>query len=604
MMLLRFLKAHFLALTVILVFPFFVEAATFIPETPTMRIGEVRPGMRGEARTVIQGQSVVSFPITVVSVLPRKGLPKHLILIRAEGPLIEKTGGIAAGMSGSPVFINGKMVGAIGYGWNFSDHRLGLVTPLEDMMAIFDWKDIKPAFYRPPLPEPSAISPDVSSSDIPSADILSADIAPKMTLFADGMSPRAIKDLSSNVNAKVLSMGSGMAENLPPVEHVRRMSPGEAVGVMLAWGDVSLGATGTLTTVSKDGRFLAFAHPFINNGAVAYPLTRAWVHDVVPSIESPFKLGTPLSIIGTVTQDRPQAIGGKINVYPPSFDFTVNFDDVDNKAKTRKRFHVALAPFLLSKLAPEALTGLLDDLWGQVGAGTAKLDLTVTGPNLGGGWSRNNLFFSDKDLAKEALKEFKELVEVIALNPFTDIAPLGFRLDLEMTAEPRILLIEDVKLDKRKLKPGDKLKVEVRLRPYRKEPFVRTFELTVPKEAAGKSSVVVRGGGINEPGQDSILEGKTTIRDLPTLLKELSVRETNNQVVVEIIAPQGPKVPARRASVTEEAETEATDEEPELLSALTEKKLKEESMRVFNTNYFVDGLQRRDISVAADGGEE
>jgi hypothetical protein len=602
-MLLRFLKAHFLALTLVFAFPFFAEAVAFIPETPMMKIGEVRPGMRGEAHTVIKGQAVVTFPVTVVSVLPRKGIPKHLILIRAEGPIIEKTGGIAAGMSGSPVFINGKIVGAIGYGWNFSDHRLGLVTPLEDMIAVFDWKDVKPAFYKPPLPEPSTVSPDVSSSDISSGDIPSADAEPLVTLFADGMSQRAIAGLSSAFNGKILAVGSGMAENLPPVETVRKMNPGEAVGVMLAWGDVSLGATGTLTAVSKDGRFLAFAHPFINNGAVAYPLTRAWVHDVVPSIESPFKLGTPMSIIGTVTQDRPQAIGGKLNVYPPSFDFTVNLDDVDNKKKIRKRFHVAAAPFLLSKLAPDALTGLLDDLWGQVGAGTARLNLSVSGPNLAGGWNRNNLFFSEKDLTKETLKEFKELVEVIALNPFTEIAPLGFQLDLEMTSNPRILLIEDVKVDKRKLKPGEKLKVEVRLRPYRKEPFVRTFELTVPKESSGKSTVVVRGGGIEEPGQDSITEGKTTIRDLPTLLKELSVRETNNQVVVEILSQRGPKFPSKKASLGQE-EMDAPEDEPELLSAVTEKKLKEGSMRVFNTNYFVDGLQRRDISVTPIAGEE
>lgn len=602
-MLLRFLKAHFLALTLVFAFPFFAEAVAFIPETPMMKIGEVRPGMRGEAHTVIKGQAVVTFPVTVVSVLPRKGIPKHLILIRAEGPIIEKTGGIAAGMSGSPVFINGKIVGAIGYGWNFSDHRLGLVTPLEDMIAVFDWKDVKPAFYKPPLPEPSTVSPDVSSSDISSGDIPSADAEPLVTLFADGMSQRAIAGLSSAFNGKILAVGSGMAENLPPVETVRKMNPGEAVGVMLAWGDVSLGATGTLTAVSKDGRFLAFAHPFINNGAVAYPLTRAWVHDVVPSIESPFKLGTPMSIIGTVTQDRPQAIGGKLNVYPPSFDFTVNLDDVDNKKKIRKRFHVAAAPFLLSKLAPDALTGLLDDLWGQVGAGTARLNLSVSGPNLAGGWNRNNLFFSEKDLTKETLKEFKELVEVIALNPFTEIAPLGFQLDLEMTSNPRILLIEDVKVDKRKLKPGEKLKVEVRLRPYRKEPFVRSFELTVPKESSGKSTVVVRGGGIEEPGQDSITEGKTTIRDLPTLLKELSVRETNNQVVVEILSQRGPKFPSKKASLGQE-EMDAPEDEPELLSAVTEKKLKEGSMRVFNTNYFVDGLQRRDISVTPIAGEE
>jgi hypothetical protein len=623
----NFLKALLLSFLLAAIFPFAAKGSEFIPDVPSMKVGEISPGMRGEAYTVLKGQAVQSFPVTIVSIVPRKGVPRHLILIRAEGPLIEKTGGIAAGMSGSPVFIEGRLIGAIGYGWNFSDHRLGLVTPLEDMSAIFDWKDIKPLFYKPPLTAPTNIvSQDITSTDAASSDLDPGNVAsedtlpeienetsavetsvnrsPLVTLFADGVSSRSVLELSAGLQEKVLPLGGSATEGLPPVEKVGRMKPGEAVGVLLAWGDVTIGATGTLTAVSRDGRFIAFAHPFLNNGAVAYPLTRAWVHEVIPSVESPFKLGSPLSIIGTVTQDRPQAIGGRLNVYPPSFDFTVNFDDVDNKKKTTKRFHVALAPFLLSKLAPDALTGLLDDLWGQVGPGTAKLNLTVSGPNLSGGWSRNNLFFSDKDLTKDTIKEFKDIAEIVALNPFTDIAPLGFRLDVEMTSKPRILLIEDVKLEKRKFRPGEKVKVEVTLRPYRKEPFSRTFELVVPKDASGRSTVIVRGGGINEPEQSSILEGKTTIRDLPTLLKELSVKETNNQVVVEILAPVGPKIRSGKTGDLKEDDEENPDEENELLSAITEKKLKDGSMKLFDSNYYVDGLQRREITIEGTREEE
>lgn len=609
-------------------------AAPFQPGSYVMKVGEIRPGMKGEARTVLKGQTVVGFPVTVVSVLPKKGIPRHLILIRAEGPLMEKTGGIAAGMSGSPVFIEGKLVGAIGYGWDFSDHRLGLVTPIEDMASVFEWADLNPPFYKPPLPAPKVISEDTASQDVVSGDV-SGDVffedagngtesedflpepsasgdtpetthAPLITFFSDGLSRRAVLNLSETLGSRVLSVGGSAGKNVPPVEKVERMKPGEAVGVLLAWGDVTLGATGTLTTTSKDGRFLAFAHPFTSKGAVAYPLTRAWVHEVVPSVESPFKLGTPLSIIGTVTQDRPQAIGGRLNVYPPSFDFTVNFDDVDNKKKTTERFHVALAPFLLSKIAPDALTGMLDDLWGQMGAGTGKLKLTVTGPDLPGGWDRNNLFFSEKDLTKEILKELKEIVEVLALNPFTEIAPLGFTLDVEMTSKPRILLIEDVRLDRKKLAPGEKVKVTVSMRPFRRDAFSRTFELTVPKDATGSASVVVRGGGINEPEQNSILEGKTAIKDFQTLLKELAVRETNNQVVVEIVSAEVPKMKAAKLPFTKETEIEESEEEeePKLLSEITDNKLKEGSLRLFMTNYYVDGLQRREISIKTAPGKD
>ena len=97
--------------------------------------------MKGEVHTVVKGIEVVSVPAEVLSVVPQSDHPKQLILIRTSGPLVERIGGIAAGMSGSPFFINGKLVGAIGYGWEFSDHRLGLVTPIEEMASVLDWPE-------------------------------------------------------------------------------------------------------------------------------------------------------------------------------------------------------------------------------------------------------------------------------------------------------------------------------------------------------------------------------------------------------------------------------------------------------------------------------
>ncbi|MFA7362963.1 MAG: SpoIVB peptidase S55 domain-containing protein, partial [Aminobacteriaceae bacterium] len=118
-------------------------AASFRPSEPSMDIASLRPGMKGHALTVISGRDIVRFPVEIVSIIPKKGSPRNLIMVKASGPIIEKTGGIAAGMSGSPVYMNGKLIGAIGYGWNFSEHNLGLVTPLEDMVTIWDWPEKK-----------------------------------------------------------------------------------------------------------------------------------------------------------------------------------------------------------------------------------------------------------------------------------------------------------------------------------------------------------------------------------------------------------------------------------------------------------------------------
>jgi hypothetical protein len=105
----------------------------------TLPSGSLREGAIGVAYTVVKGNEVVSFPVKVLSVMPSARSPRNLILVRASGPVIENTGGIAAGMSGSPVFIDGKLIGAIGYGWSFSEHQMGLVTPIEDMAEIWNW---------------------------------------------------------------------------------------------------------------------------------------------------------------------------------------------------------------------------------------------------------------------------------------------------------------------------------------------------------------------------------------------------------------------------------------------------------------------------------
>ncbi len=150
-----------------------------------------------------------------------------------------------------------------------------------------------------------------------------------------------------------------------PVEYSPVLEPGEAVSVLVAWGDVSLAATGTLTAVSNDGRFLAFAHPFTSRGAVAFPLARAWIHEVVPSLDTPFKIGTPTSIVGTVTQDRPQAIGGLLGQFAPVMDISLNFRDVDSGKVTFKRFKTASDPFMMTKVIPEMVTGLVDNVWAE-----------------------------------------------------------------------------------------------------------------------------------------------------------------------------------------------------------------------------------------------
>jgi hypothetical protein len=609
---------------------------------PTLPIALVKPGMKGIARTVLQGREIVSFPLEILSVIERKGSPRHLILVRASGPLMERTGGIAAGMSGSPVFVEGKLVGAIGYGWDFSDHRLGLVTPIEDMASVWSWPERLPPFSRP-LPqrhvlfasedkdpeEGAPLDPEEDESDntqdrddvnttetenpngqntalsfsFDTKDPLLLEVTRKETkanrilserttsLLADGLSPRAAKSLEAALGTRILAMGTGSGGSDLPVEYDAHMTPGDAIGVLLAWGDMTIGATGTLTAVGKDGRFLGFAHPFLNRGAVVFPVTRAWVHDVIPSLASPFKLGSPQAIVGTVTQDRPQAIGGRIGYFAPSVSFTVTVRDQETKKSVTKRFHVADDPFLVAKIAPAAMLGIMDDVWGRVGQGTAHVTVSISGGGLATGWTRENMFFSAEDLAREAVKEFSDLADIFSTNEFREVKPLGFRIDVEMTQAPRVLFIEDVEINPKEATPGSDVTVSVKLRPYRKNSLTKTFTLKVPKDAQGTCDILVRGGGIAEPEQESILQGWRAISAFEELLTELNAKESNNELVVELLAKEEGT-----------SQDKSEEEEPKLLSEIKTRRMKEGTLRLFKSNYYVEGLMRRVLHVRSENG--
>ncbi len=574
-------------------FPLRVYSSAFIPSKPVMAVQDLRPGMKGEALTVIQGQKIVSFPVEIISVIPKKGIPRNFVMIRATGPVIKKTGGIASGMSGSPVYIQGKLIGAIGYGWNFTEHDLGLVTPIEDMVSIWEWPERIPEFTKTvqlqTKPEKEKIRSDPPSekeketfSDL----LLEERGAP---LMADGLSPRSLENIGNLLHRDVLAVGGSGSTDLPVIYRAS-IFPGQAIGVLLAWGDVTMGATGTITSVSRDGRFVGFAHPFLNRGNVAYPLTTTWVHSVVPSIQAPFKVGTPLQIIGSVTQDRPQAIGGRIGVFLPSVDVSVSFSDMDTGSKSIRKFHVVYDPFMISEILPEMVAGIIDETWGRNGEGTARVNVKVEGGGLHKGWKRSNYFFSDKDTVKECIKEISEITRIVSLNPFQEIVPLGIHVDVELTYLPKILFIEDLNVEKKEVKPGDEVSVEVKLRPYRKSQVLKKYTLNVPEDAFGPCEILVRGGGIAELGQETIAQGYQSISSFSQMLREMNAKEANNEVILEILCEKNPV-----------SQLKEQDEE-ELLSEVKARRIKEGTLRIFKSDYYVEGLLRKTIYVNTSKG--
>lgn len=587
----------------------------FVPIDPILPLSKIVPGMKGEARTVILGTKVTTFPITVIGILPRNEVPRNLIVIRADAPYMTATQGIAQGMSGSPVYVGGKLIGAIGYGWPFTDSRLGMVTPIEEMIQIFNWKDavlpVKPAevvsdtpLSRDTMPAPNKVSVDVRvspdvSADRPLVPELSAETVASLQkarlqpllppLIVSGVSDRMANMIGEKLGRSLERAGGGSGANSSKTPFV----PGSSIGGALVWGDVTVGSIGTLTTIGKDGRFLAFAHPFLERGATSIPVTESTIVKVVPSQMNAFKIGYLGGIRGLITQDRRAGIGGRLGQFGPSVSAVLRFDDVDAKKISVRRFQMVQDPFLISQLSSVALLGAADDLWGRKGEGTARITTRFTGTALPlKGWQRSNIFFSDKDVMAEMSKELTQLTTLMTLNPFQDVRPLGIEVDIQISSSPRVLLIQKVEIEKRdSYKPGDKVEGTILFRGWRKQPFLKKFSVVIPAKISGLAELVVRAGGVEEGAPDSLSMGWRAIQNLKELLGELDARETNDLVVVEIRGQEPLPERGQKGPLPEDIM------DNKLQAQIREERLKEGSMRILRTNYYVHGLIRELIQV-------
>ena len=220
----------------------------FVPTEPVMPLSQIKPGMTGYAKTVFSGTKITPFEISVIGVLPRKTSPKNLIVIEVKDEYVRAHGGIAAGMSGSPVYIDGKLIGAIGYGWTFADSNLGMVTPIEEMVQAMEWKDEIPDFKIPPVPLEKPLSADVKPK--PAAKDKTAQKTntnkkpeaagePKlpaegklekkmMPLMVDGISERMSKRLEKQFGVEVVPFGTSRSS--PSARRRRPEAPSTSAG--------------------------------------------------------------------------------------------------------------------------------------------------------------------------------------------------------------------------------------------------------------------------------------------------------------------------------------------------------------------------------------
>src|SRR5262245_5981242 len=527
-------------------------------QTTEMRVEDIRPGMVGIGRTVFEGTRVEEFKVHVIGVLENViGAHRNLILAKLEGGPLANTG-VIAGMSGSPVYIDGKLIGAVSYSLgSFPKEPIAGITPIAEMTDSAAVNPVRPAAAKVQLDFPltregltaafrKALNWNRPFADRPSdtqftgvgvlgmtGDQLGPLLRPIATpLSISGFEPD-VADLLAGAfreHGFIPSGGGAGALRAGEMAFEGPLKPGDAVGVMLVGGDLRLGATGTVTHIDGDQVF-AFGHPMYNLGPIDFPMTRAYVYTVLPSLFSSLKLSGTADVIGTVVQDRATAIGGRLGPGPRMIPVSLSLES--QRAATRTfNFTVVNDQLLGSVMSFAGVLNTLNNYERQFGAATFQVRGTVR-VRKHEAIQFNNLFSGDQ-AAMGATGYIVAPITYLLSNDYEKVDVEGVEITIGTTEEPRTATVERVWLDDPRPRAGRRVPLKVLFRTYRGEDIVRTLPIEIPANASGSLSVLVSDGA--RLGQAEQREARSTqTRSVDQVIKALNKARRNNTLYVKLL---------------------------------------------------------------------
>ena len=592
-----FTKIFFIVALIIFVSP---RTSSAMPEI--FPFDQLRSGMSGKAYTVVDGSGKIeNFDVKIIGLTDEGKGSKRIIMAQASGDVIKRTGGILQGMSGSPFYINGKLVGALSATLKEMDPRMVFVTPIEDMVELWNLPDPKEQVNRfktvrvveeeKKTDEAEALTEDEKEELAEDDD---ADNAEEVdAIYFGGFDDNGIKFLQRELGLKKLQSPPVTAERGLQLD--ASLQPGSALGVAIIYGDFSLGATGTVTAV--DGkRVLAFGHSFTHGGNVNYFMTDA---SVIGSVSGVTNIGVKLAgighIIGRVNQDRDSGIAGILGTFPAVVPISVTVrDSALDKQETYNAtiaYNENLVPKLGASIAYTALSKMADSL----AESTVEIDFNVkTNAVDGGELTRKNMFYNPSDVGQVAVLELMQALNLVCSNTKEESNIFGVDVNISFDSERRTASIVSVTPDKKKVKPGETINLTVELQPYRKPTEKVTLPYTVPLTAhQGNLSLEIHGGALVPVNQAMANAGLVTAdsnKSYEDKIKDFLKTGKNNQLVVEVGGSGEPKTEKQiRQEIAQAKRAQARLKKEG-------KTLKKADSKV-DTNYIIDNVMRTTLSV-------
>ena len=576
-------------------------AVAALPEIIGLK--ELQPGMWGTGYTVIDASGEIRpFDVQVVGILgDNSKMSAKRILVNLSGPLIEETGGAISGMSGSPIYFNGRLAGALSAGYTdmYPTQRI-MLTPIEDMLKIWDYPDTRNKTRMPQLDlaqmkaerekfqadqeakakegkepaEEKAAEDSVAQSEIheeqagaeaqdeetatdEEAEVESGSEAPlehKTTYFASGFGAQGLKMLQSKMSPLGIQVDyDNTWDNGVSMMSVRPnavLQPGSPVGVAMSIGDFTFGSMGTVTAVDGN-RVLAFGHSYTHRGNVNYFMTDA---DVISTIHGPtsgMKLGNVQGIIGRVNQDRQDGIGGILGQFPQTVPVIVTVHDKDTGREITYNTMVAYDEEVLAALAPVVVYSSINTTLDRQDASTASLQFSLRSSyGKDGLISRRNMFYDDGDVAKVAVTELNDILAVILGNKEKEADMLDLKVDVTIDKGRKTATLVSAVPSKQEVVPGEEITFDTTIKPYRGEKIKLSVPYKVPEhQQPGQLALDVHGGGLVNVAkillaqQQATEAGAKPAEEEPTVdvqLQNMLSSNCNNDIVIEstVVVPQ------------------------------------------------------------------
>ncbi len=529
-------------------------------------LDEIEVGMTGIGRTVVAGDRISEFAVEILGILDQPGTFTDFIAVRVSGEAIGRTGGIAQGMSGSPIYIDGKLIGALSRAasWSKELTPIGLVTPIEPMLDVLGEAAAAGALAAA---SQDAVLRDVRLIELdsaPTADLVAA--APR-TIFSHpvstpivthGLSERArgilMDGLAAGETTELLLLddvleidvgpgGRGLSSfglSLLPVSGTTgagaidpaSLEPGSSVGVALATGDLAIGSLGTLT-YRDDETLVAYGHRFINNGSSRFAMTTVSIVDTIKAYDASFKLGTLGQTIGTIFEDRYAAIGGRIGT--PFDGIDLELDVLDRDSDHQASFSVELAdePRLMTELLLSTGFDAIDTTLDRIGQGTVTVTYTIDGPGMPSPLERRDTFFSGSDIAVYPPLQLANIVGALQYNAYADPQITSISTSMELTSEIRGIWINNLQIDRFTYGYGETIRFRLSLQTYQGETLTREGEITVPPDLFSERILLRAYGGPRYLESGETAEVFENLGDMIEAIERLPSYET---LTVELFA--------------------------------------------------------------------